>query len=396
MTTISEALLSRRRHIDHLKFNQSLYRVNKQQVHDSIVQSWQRSAQFVPLERAAAPVLDAVPCHDTWQASGYGQAIALCQQEINDLVRETGMVAAIADAGSRILWTGCSANMRDPAEQVHFVPNAMWDEHSVGTNALALALRSRQSVCVFSNEHFMRSVQDWVCYAAPIVHPLTGHTLGVIDLSTTWGRHSTLGLLAAERIADRIAHALVTVQQQQLVLHVLGQAQVYLNGKKIVLPPRQLEILCVLALCPQGLSLDMLHQALYGERTISLGTLKTEISQLRDALGGLIGSRPYCIKVPVFADFIELEKALDAGYVEAALRACHGVFMPKTDSPFLRNWRDCIESRLSDLIFKSDDPALLLEYLNRTPEAIDALERLTELLPPTHPFFKRLGHLLAQ
>ena len=391
MTIASEALLSRRRQTDHLRFNQSVYRPNQQQVHDSILQSWQRSARCVSLDTRVAPLAVAAPAADAWQQSGYAQAVALCQPEISALVQDSGMVAAIADSGSKIVWTGCSHAMQDAAEQVHFVANALWDEHSVGTNALALALRNQQSVCVFSSEHFMPSVQNWVCYAAPIIHPLSGVTVGVIDLSTTWERHSTLGLLAAERIAERIAQAIGSLQQQQLVIHTLGQAQVFLNHKKVTLSPRQVEILCILVLCPQGLSLDMLHQALYGERPVSMGTLKTEVSQLRDALGGVIGSRPYSIKVPVCADFMELEQALDAGYVEAALRRYMGIFLARTESPFLQNWRDCMEARLSDLIFRSDDPDLLLAYLNRTPEAVDAMERLLELLPATHPFVKKLS-----
>lgn len=396
MTTSSETLLSRRHRIDQLRLNQSVYRANKQQVHDSIVQSWQRSAVYVPVERNAAPLLAQQDTEAAWKQSCYGQAIALCQQEIRDLACESGMVAGVVDSGARVLWTGCSTAMYDLAEQVNFVANAVWDERAVGTNALALALRTQQSASVFSSEHFMPSVQNWVCYAAPIIHPVTGHMMGAVDLSTTWSRHSTLGLLAVERIADRIVQALGAVQQQQLVIKMLGTVQVFLNGKKISLSPRQLEILCVLALCPQGLSLDMLHQALYGERSVSLGTLKTEVSQLRDALGGLVGSRPYCIKIPVFADFIELEQALDAGYVAAALRVNMGVFMPKTESPFLQSWRDCMESRLSELIYKSDDTDLLLAYLNRTPDAIDAVQRLMELLPETHPFFRKLSQQLGR
>lgn len=391
MTATVENLITRRQHIEHLKFNQSVYRANKQQVHDSITQSWQRSFQMVPTERIAAPIVNNKDHEMDEQQSAYGAAVAACEQDLEEIVKDSDMVAAVADVGSKILWTRCSHSMQDSAEQVHFVPNAMWDEHSVGTNALALALRNKQSVCVFSNEHFMSSVQDWVCYAAPIIHPVSGSVWGVIDLSTTWKKHSNLGLLAAERMADRIAQALGELQQQQLQLKVLGSSQVVFNGKKVALPPRQIEILCVLALCPQGMNLDMLHNALYGERLISLGTLKTEISQLREALGGAIGSRPYCIKVPVQADFTELEQALDNGYMEVALRRYHGVFLPKTESPFLRNWRDCIESRLSEIIFKSEDSDLLLQYLNKTPEAFDALERLTELLPSDHPFLQKMS-----
>ncbi|MFX5896057.1 transcriptional regulator, partial [Acinetobacter baumannii] len=51
----------------------------------------------------------------------------------------------------------------------------------------------------------------------------------------------------------------------------------------------------------------------------------------------------------------------------------------------LRVWRDCLESRLSDAIFRVDDPDVLLNHLGQSPEAVDALQRLGELLPPDHP-----------
>ena len=67
------------------------------------------------------------------------------------------------------------------------------------------------------------------------------------------------------------------------------------------------------------------------------------------------------------------------------LIACAGVFLAKTESPFLCAWRDCLESRLSEAIFNAQDTDALLKHLARSPEAIDAVERLIELMPKHHP-----------
>ena len=157
-----------------------------------------------------------------------------------------------------------------------------------------------------------------------------------------------------------------------------------------MLTPRQIEILSILALCPQGLNLETLHQALYGERKVSMGTLKAEMSQLRDVLGGMLGSRPYRLLAHVEADFLQAENALDSGYVSSALQLYTGVFLAKTESPFLCAWRDCLESRLSDAIFKAKETDMLLKHVARFPEAIDAVERLIELLPTDHPAHQSL------
>ncbi len=94
-----------------------------------------------------------------------------------------------------------------------------------------LLKKTQQSSCVFSNEHYMSSIDDWVCYAAPIIDPYSKHVLGVIDLSTTWKNHNSLGLLAAERCASIIQTALLEYQRQQLYIRAFGVPQVHFNGK---------------------------------------------------------------------------------------------------------------------------------------------------------------------
>ncbi len=210
---------------------------------------------------------------------------------LRHIAQQSSMVVAVGDIGSTIIWSASSRQMRNAAESVHFVEGGQWREELVGANALALSLKTQQSSCVFSNEHYMSSIHDWVCYAAPIIDPYSKHVLGVIDLSTTWKNHNSLGLLAAERCASIIQTALLEYQRQQLYIRAFGVPQVHFNGKVMVLTPRQIEILTILALCPQGMTLDTLHQALYGERKVSVGTLKAEMSQLRDLLGGMLGSQ---------------------------------------------------------------------------------------------------------
>jgi hypothetical protein len=322
--------------------------------------------------------------------SALANALQHCAQDLKHIAEQSSMVIAVGDIGSTIIWTASSPQMQSAAESVHFIEGGQWREELVGTNALALSLKTQQSSCVFSNEHYMPSIHDWVCYAAPIIDPYSKQVLGVIDLSTTWQKHNSLGLLAAERCASIIQSALLEYQKQRLFIRAFSVPQVLFNGKVLVLTPRQIEILTILALCPQGLSLDNLHQALYGERKVSIGTLKAEMSQLRDVLGGMLGSRPYRLLAHVEADFLLTEQSLDAGYIDSALKLCTGIFLAKTESPFLCAWRDCLESRLSDAIFKANETDVLLKHVARFPEAIDAVERLIELMPRTHPVHQTL------
>ncbi len=383
MTGSVAHLAARRRRIESIRRGERTPGEHIVVVGMDIAGSWQRSREAVSETCSAAPIEDTV---SDWTQTPYGQAVTSCVYELETVARESGMVAAVSDAEGRLLWTGCSRSMRNRAERVHFVPGGRWDERSVGTNALALALRYRRPASVFSAEHFIPAVQDWVCYAAPVRDATSGEVMGVVDLSTTWNKHSPLALHAVERFAQRVSQALQSLSHMPVLrLRTLGTPQAVLQGRVVPLSPRQLEILCLLALHPEGLDLERMHAALYGDRPVGVATLKTEVSQLRERLGGAIGSRPYRLLVNWQADFRDLEQALDAGRIENALGIYRGAFLPRTESPLLRAWRDCLESRLSEAIFRVDNPDVLLNHLGQAPEAVDALQRLSELLPSDHP-----------
>ncbi|MEK5744009.1 transcriptional regulator [Acinetobacter variabilis] len=381
-------LMQKRRDADQFRQSSSLSPLHAEQLEQSIASSWQRSSLAeIPKSRLAAPLTDV---KKTASSSTLAHALRHCAQDLKHIAEQSSMVLAVGDIGSTIIWAASSPQMQSAAESVHFIEGGQWREELVGTNALALSLKTQQSSCVFSSEHYMSSIHDWVCYAAPIIDPYSKQVLGVIDLSTTWQKHNSLALLAAERCATIIQSALQECQKQRLFIRAFTVPQVLFNGKVLVLTPRQIEILTILALCPQGLSLDTLHQALYGERKVSIGTLKAEMSQLRDILGGMLGSRPYRLLAHIEADFLLTEQSLDAGYIDSALKLCTGVFLAKTESPFLCAWRDCLESRLSDAIFKANETDVLLKHVAHFPEAIDAVERLIELMPKTHPVHQTL------
>jgi hypothetical protein len=385
--TVMQNLVEKRKQIEKFRQSSSLSPMHAELLGQSIHSSWQRSRTAeIPQGRSAAPMLPVA----RQAPNALQQALTHCAEDLKHIAQQSSMVVAIGDVGSTIIWTASSQQMQRAAESVHFMEGGQWKEELVGTNALALSLKTQQSSCVFSNEHYMASIHDWVCYAAPIIDPYSKQILGVIDLSTTWKNHNSLGLLAAERCASIIQSALQEQYKQQLYIRAFSASQVLFNGKVLVMTPRQIEILTILALCPQGMTLDTLHQALYGERKVSIGTLKAEMSQLRDVLGGMLGSRPYRILANVEADFLLAEQALDAGYIESALKLCSGVFLAKTESPFLCAWRDCLESRLSDAIFKANETDVLLRHVARFPEAIDAVERLIELMPRQHPIHQTL------
>lgn len=319
------------------------------------------------------------------------------QHKYADLLKianDSDMAIGLTDHQGTLLWTWSSNAMLSSAEQVHFVEGGHWSTQAVGTNAIGLALNSHVSSCVYSHENQMNSVQDWVCYAAPILDPYSGQFHGVINLSTKYKKHTPLGLLAVEHCADLVQRAIQFEQKNVLYIKALGMPWIQFNQQILTLSHRQIEILCILALHPYGMSLDELHYALYGERNISIKTLKAELSQLRNLLPNSIEPRIYKLSCEVQCDFLKAEQSLNAGLLASTFALYKGSFLAKSDSPFLTTWRHCFDARLSHLIYQMQDIDQLLKIVSRVPERIDAVQRLIELLPQDYSYRDQFLKLL--
>ncbi len=353
-------------------------------VPQEILSSWQRSAASINPNPVSAPVDDEYEVSHLWQESPLSLAAKHQQDHLKQLTKEGELVVAIADPRGRLLWTYASNHMRSRAEALNFTAGGHWDERSVGTNAVGLSLNLKRAVTVFSAEHYLPVVNDWVCYAAPIIHPQTGDCVGILDMSTTWRRHTPLGQAAVKDIARSIGRALpLNLPRAELEIFALGEPYIRLHGKKIKLPLRQVEILCLLALNPEGLSLDRLHAVLYGDAPVSTTTLKAEVSHLRHLLGGAIGSRPYRLLMPFWGDFIHIWDALHRQKSNEAISMYRGAFLPNTKSPELEEWRYCISAVIEQAIDSCSDPRMLIEKLHENTSRSGLVrERLLELLTP--------------
>ena len=242
-----------------------------------------------------APLADESETASMWHDSPLQRAVENVETELRRTAEDGDLVIAVTDADTRILWTYGGRVMRRKAETVNFVASARWDDESVGTNALDLANRLAEPSMVFSAEHYASIVHNWVCWAAPVHDPTTGVQLGVIDLSTTWDRTHPIGLATARVMARLIETALPRssyhpsalideTNDPGLVLTLLGTAEARLDGRRLLLNRRQTEVLALLALHPEGLSLEQLHAMLYGDQAVTFSTLKAEVSHLRQAL----------------------------------------------------------------------------------------------------------------
>jgi hypothetical protein len=350
-----------------------------------ILTSWTRSESSVGHEVTEAPLTDETETAAFWQDSPLQAAVGQVEDELRRTAEDGDLVVAITDPDTRILWTYGGRVMRRKAETVNFVPGARWDDCSMGTNALDLANRLDAPAMVFSAEHYASIVHNWVCWAAPVHDPVTGAKLGVIDLSTTWNRTHPIGLATARVMARLIESAMPTGSNRPgdparaaltsgLSLSLLGTAETWLDGQRLLLNRRQTEVLALLALNPDGLSLDQLHAMVYGDQPVTLSTLKAEVSHLRHALGGQLGSRPYRLLMPISTDVDDVLTLLKRGHVGAAVSRYGGDLLPGTNSPALSEMADYVAVAVREALLANPEPDAVVRYSELAPYDAEVLE----------------------
>ncbi|MEV5410114.1 transcriptional regulator [Thermopolyspora sp. NPDC052614] len=353
---------------------------------DEIVASWSRSLPLVDPGRDSAPVDDDGP--DRWLDSPLRGPVLELADELRAIADDAGFIAAVTDESGTILWTCGGRVMRRRAERVNFAPGGRWDETGMGTNALSLALRDGRPAAVFSAEHLVAALHGWVCYSAPI-HSPAGRILGVLDLSSTWDRSHPLAMSTVRTLVSAIESRLVGLmpgrapaQAAGIRLNCLGGGQAWSAGVPLRLRPRQLEILTLLALEPEGFSPERLQAALFGDRPVTAATLKAQVSHLRRALGGALSQRRYALTEPIDCDATDVLAALDAGDTASAVRAYTGPLLPESDVPGIVEWRSYLEVAVREAVLASPDPDLALRYGRRHPYDMAVHEHAHRLLPP--------------
>lgn len=382
-------------------------------VRPEILDSWNRSGAAVARDVGYAPLADESETRSFWQGSPLQIAVERVEEELRRTAEDGDLVVAVTDPDTRVLWTYGGRVMRRKAESVNFVLGGRWDDRSVGTNALDLANRLDRPSMVFSAEHYAPIVHNWVCWAAPVHDPVTGARLGVLDLSTTWDRTHPIGLATARVLARLVEQALPRTHQYAdeaalraeevaepgLVLSLLGSAEARVDGQRLLLNRRQNEILALLALHPDGLSLDQLHAMLYGDHAVTFSTLKAEVSHLRHALAGQLASRPYRLLMPIATDVDHVLGLLRRGRVAAAVEAYGGDLLPGTESPALVEMGEYVAVAVREALLADPQPDAVLHYSELAPYDTAVLEACLAQLDhdgrPKHPAIPLLKARLA-
>lgn len=314
-----------------------------------------------------------------------------------DDIAGSGVVVALTDRAGRLLWVEGDRSARDRAEAINFVEGSVWSEDTAGTNAPGLALTVDRGVQILGPEHFVSSVHEWNCAAAPVHDPATGELLGAIDV--------TGGPAAAAPFALAAVRSVVAAVELQL-----GSAAVDLaaphhdrhtgwltvldgphwrppQGQAVTLSPRHAEILLLLDAHPEGLSASELAVLLSADDLGSV-TVRAEISRLRRELGDVIGARPYRLTAPLESDVGRVRDLVDQGDLSSAIGALGGGgLLASSSAPGVTALFEelCVDIR--SRVIAGADPAALSAWTS-SPHGRDdtaAWQRLAAVLPPDSP-----------
>jgi transcriptional regulator of acetoin/glycerol metabolism len=182
--------------------------IEPDQVREAILASWWRSREFqVPADRIDVPYYSTDQNLDTPLIRGATPVL----ERLGDQLEGQPISMILTDQTGVVLsqHTG-DTDLHRHLERVELVPGFSYGERFVGTNGIGTALEDGRPTYVFGHEHYAEHLENLACAGVPIQHPISGKTIGAVDL-TCW-RKDAGGLLVAlaRTTAEQVRQALLT------------------------------------------------------------------------------------------------------------------------------------------------------------------------------------------
>jgi signal transduction histidine kinase len=121
----------------------------------------------------------------------------------------------VTDASGLVLHRVGDEWLKERAAEMNLVEGARYSEAADGTNGIGTALAADHAFQVFAFEHFNERHHEWVCSGAPVHDPVTGQTVGLIDLSSLWKDAHPRSLELVTTAARTIEQCLVDARRDR-------------------------------------------------------------------------------------------------------------------------------------------------------------------------------------
>ena len=176
------------------------------QVRDTILASWRRcrerhvAADRIDLSYVRDPDLD-TPLTRT--------ALPVLQNLRESLAGEPVSVILTDAHGVALSRLTADHDLERHLDRVQLAPGFSYAEEFAGTNGIGTALESGRAAHVFGHEHYAEHLEDLACAAVPVRHPISGLTIGAVNL-TCWRKDAGPLLIAlAHSTARQVTQGLL-------------------------------------------------------------------------------------------------------------------------------------------------------------------------------------------
>jgi sigma-54 dependent transcriptional regulator, acetoin dehydrogenase operon transcriptional activator AcoR len=193
--------------------------VDPNAVRKPILASWWRSRQW----HVAADHIELDYLHDPDLESNLARTADPVLRHLHEQLDGQPISIILTDSAGVVL-TRLTAD-RDLERQldgVKLAPGFSYAEARVGTNGIGTALESGGPAHVFGHEHYAEHLEQFGCAGVPIHDPVSGKTVGVIDL-TCWRKNADPLLVSlVKATADQITQALLAAGSRR-DMHLLQE-----------------------------------------------------------------------------------------------------------------------------------------------------------------------------
>jgi len=179
--------------------------VDQSAVRKLILASWRRSRQW----NVAADHIDLRYLHEPDLETTLARSADPVLRHLHQQLDGQPISIILTDAdGLVVARLTADRDLERTLDTVMLAPGFSYAEERVGTNGIGTALESGGPAHVFGHEHYAEHLEQFGCAAVPIRDPVSGKTVGVVNL-TCWRQDAdSLMVSLVKATADQISQAL--------------------------------------------------------------------------------------------------------------------------------------------------------------------------------------------
>jgi sigma-54 dependent transcriptional regulator, acetoin dehydrogenase operon transcriptional activator AcoR len=180
--------------------------VGPKEVREPILTSWRRSRDW----SVAADRIDLRYTRDPDPETALARSAEPVLRQLHEQLDGQPISIILTDSSGLVLSRlTADHDLERHLDGVMLAPGFNYSEDLVGTNGIGTALEAGRPTHVFGHEHYAEHLEGLACAGVPIHHPITGKTVGVIDL-TCWRKNADPLLVAlVKNTADQITQSLL-------------------------------------------------------------------------------------------------------------------------------------------------------------------------------------------